>query len=209
MRLSGTRTVRPWRASEARMACRIHQTAYEMNLTPWSGSNLRAAVSRPTLPSPIRSVRGNPRFWYFLATEMTKRRLRFTSSCIASWSPARTRRAMAISCCGVSRAVLLTSKRYWSRMSRSAPCTPSVLAVGTFRARRFGAGVWARISAVVSSWASFALAFLADEADFALIGARLAGSAADDADGVFFLGMARVCFRPEAEEKRAVPLDTR
>ena len=90
VRLSGTRTVRPWRASEARIAWRIHQTAYEMNFTPWSGSNFRAAVSSPTFPSPIRSMSGRPRFWYFLATEMTKRRLRFTSSCIASWSPART-----------------------------------------------------------------------------------------------------------------------
>ena len=34
----------------------------EMNLTPWSGSNLRAAVSSPTLPSPIRSMSGRPRF---------------------------------------------------------------------------------------------------------------------------------------------------
>jgi hypothetical protein len=128
---------------------------------------------------------------------------------MASWSPARTRRAMAISCCGVSSAVLLTSNKYWSRMSRSAPCTPRVRAVGTFRARRFGAGVSARISAVVSSRASFAFPFLADGADFARAGLRLAGSEADEADGVFFLGMARVCFRPEAGENRAVPLDTR
>ena len=71
------------------MAWRIHHTAYEMNFTPWSGSNFRAAVSRPTLPSPIRSISGSPRFWYFFATEMTKRRLRLTSSCSASWSPAR------------------------------------------------------------------------------------------------------------------------
>ena len=84
VRLSGTRTVRPWRASDERIAWRIHHTAYEMNFTPWSGSNFRAAVSRPTLPSPIRSMSGRPRFWYFLATEMTKRRLRFTSSCSAS-----------------------------------------------------------------------------------------------------------------------------
>ena len=84
VRFSGTRTVRPCRASEARIAWRIHHTAYEMNFTPWSGSNFRAAVIRPTLPSPIRSVRGRPRFWYFLATEMTNRRFRRTSSCIAS-----------------------------------------------------------------------------------------------------------------------------
>src|SRR5438034_8715080 len=40
-----------------------------MNFTPWSGSNFRAAVSSPTFPSPIRSVRGSPRFWYFLARD--------------------------------------------------------------------------------------------------------------------------------------------
>ena len=68
-----------------------------MNLTPWSGSNLRAAVSSPTLPSPMRSMRGSPRFWYFLATEMTKRRLRLTSSWSASWSPARIFFARSIS----------------------------------------------------------------------------------------------------------------
>ena len=50
-----------------------------------------------------------PRFWYFLATEMTNRRLRFTSSCIASSSPARTLRAMATSCWAVRSGVLLTS----------------------------------------------------------------------------------------------------
>ena len=97
VRLRGTRTVRPWRASDDRMAWRIHQTAYEMNFTPWSGSNFRAAVSRPTLPSPIRSMRGRPRFWYFLATEMTKRRFRLTSSWSASGSPARIFRASSIS----------------------------------------------------------------------------------------------------------------
>ena len=62
VRLSGTRTVRPCLASEERIAWRIHQTAYEMNFTPWSGSNFRAAVRRPTLPSPIRSMRAMPRF---------------------------------------------------------------------------------------------------------------------------------------------------
>src|SRR5436190_19977508 len=90
-----------------------------MNFTPWSGSNFRAAVSNPTFPSPSRSVRGRPRFWYFLATEITKRRLRFTSSCIASWSPARTFRASAISSFWVRRGVFDTSWRYWSRMLRS------------------------------------------------------------------------------------------
>ena len=78
-------------------------------MTPWSGSNFRAAVSSPTFPSPIRSVSAMPRFWYFLATEMTNRRLRFTSSCIASSSPARTRRAMATSCWAVRSGVWLTS----------------------------------------------------------------------------------------------------
>src|SRR2546427_5685397 len=95
-----------------------------MNFTPWSGSNFRAAVSSPTFPSPIRSVRGRPRFWYFLATEITKRRLRLTSSCIASWSPARTFRASAISSFWVRRGVFDTSWRYWSRISRSCSWDP-------------------------------------------------------------------------------------
>ena len=33
-----------------------------------------AAVSSPTFPSPIRSMSGSPRFWYFLATSDPKAR---------------------------------------------------------------------------------------------------------------------------------------
>jgi hypothetical protein len=61
-RFSGTRTARPWFASDDRIACRIHHTAYEMNFTPWSTSNFFAAVTRPTLPSWIRSISETPRF---------------------------------------------------------------------------------------------------------------------------------------------------
>ena len=75
VRLSGTRTGRPCRAMAACTAWRIHHTAYEMNLTPRSGSNFRAAVMRPRLPSPIRSTSGTPRFWNFLATDTTNRTL--------------------------------------------------------------------------------------------------------------------------------------
>ena len=48
---------------------------------------------RPRLPSLIRSESETPWFWYFLATETTKRRLERTSLSSASWSPARMRRA--------------------------------------------------------------------------------------------------------------------
>ena len=68
-----------------------------MNFTPCSGSNFRAAVTSPTLPSWIRSERETPRFWYFLATLMTKRRLARTSSLTASSSPARARRPSSTS----------------------------------------------------------------------------------------------------------------
>ena len=37
--------------TETRIDCRIHHTAYEMNLNPRSGSNRSAAFTRPTLPS--------------------------------------------------------------------------------------------------------------------------------------------------------------
>src|SRR6185436_6707345 len=144
-----------------------------MNLTPWSGSNFRAAVRSPTFPSPIKSVSGRPRFWYFLATEMTKRRLRFTSSCIASWFPARTSFAMAISCCGVSSADWLTSNRYWSRMSLSASYTPRVFAVSRLRLRAFLGGELARIFWTSDRYTGFSGAgsFVALLLDFAVRGA--------------------------------------
>ena len=83
---------------------------------------------------------------------MTKRRLRFTSSCIASWSPARTRRAMAISCCGGEQ----------RRLADFVEVLVEDVAVGivdaerSWRSRACGRGaacrgVAARISAVVRS----------------------------------------------------------
>ena len=56
-RFSGTRTMRLCSASACRIAWRIHQTAYEMNLMPLVSSNLCAARMRPRLPSLIRSAR--------------------------------------------------------------------------------------------------------------------------------------------------------
>src|SRR5437016_8349971 len=54
-RFSGTRTMRDCSASACRIACRIHHTAYEMNLIPLVSSNLWAARIRPRFPSLIRS----------------------------------------------------------------------------------------------------------------------------------------------------------
>jgi RNA polymerase sigma factor (sigma-70 family) len=59
-RLSGTRTIRDCSASAWRIACRIHHTAYEMNLMPLVSSNLCAARMRPRLPSLIRSESDTP-----------------------------------------------------------------------------------------------------------------------------------------------------
>src|SRR5207249_7542417 len=78
-RFSGTRTMRDCSASACRIAWRIHQTAYEMNLMPLVSSNLWAARIRPRLPSLIKSESDTPWFWYFLATETTNRRLERTS----------------------------------------------------------------------------------------------------------------------------------
>ena len=54
---------------------------------PLVSSNLCAARIRPRLPSLIRSASDTPWFWYFLATETTKRRLLRTSLSSASGSP--------------------------------------------------------------------------------------------------------------------------
>src|SRR5256885_13169964 len=74
-RFNGTRTMRDCSASAWRLAWRIHQTAYEMNLLPLVSSNLCAPRIRPRLPSLIKSQSDTPCFWYFLATDTTNRRL--------------------------------------------------------------------------------------------------------------------------------------
>ena len=58
-------------------------------MIPFVSSNLCAARIRPRLPSLIRSESDTPWFWYFFATETTKRRLERTSLSSASWSPSR------------------------------------------------------------------------------------------------------------------------
>jgi hypothetical protein len=45
-----------------RIAWRIHQTAYEMNLMPFVSSNLWAARMSPRFPSLIRSASETPWF---------------------------------------------------------------------------------------------------------------------------------------------------
>ena len=80
-------------------------------MTPRSGSNFRAAVMRPTLPSPIRSISGTPRFWNFFATETTKRTLCRASFSCASTSPLNARRASAVSSSILRRGIRLISWR--------------------------------------------------------------------------------------------------
>src|SRR3954469_2595831 len=85
-----------------------------MNLMPLVSSNLWAARIRPRLPSLIRSARDTPWFWYFLATDTTKRRLLRTSLSSASPSPTRILCArLTSSSCGIS-GYLLISRKYWS-----------------------------------------------------------------------------------------------
>src|SRR5437899_3363339 len=113
-RFSGTRTMRDCSASACRIAWRIHQTAYEMNLMPLVSSNLWAARIRPRLPSLIKSESDTPWFWYFLATETTNRRLERTSLSSASASLCLIRWASVTSSSRVINGYWLISRRYWS-----------------------------------------------------------------------------------------------
>ena len=128
VRLRGTRTGRPCRAIAACTACRIHHTAYEMNFTPRSGSNFRAAVISPRFPSPIKSTSGTPRFWNFLATDTTKRTLWRASRSWASTSPLNAFRASSISCSRFSRGTREISSRYRSRLSRPSSTARAICA---------------------------------------------------------------------------------
>src|SRR2546425_525833 len=113
-RFNGTRTMRDCSASAWRIAWRIHQTAYEMNLMPLVSSNLCAARIRPRLPSLIKSESDTPWFWYFLATDTTNRRLDRTSLSSASGSCCLIRWASATSSSRVISGYWLISRRYWS-----------------------------------------------------------------------------------------------
>src|SRR5690349_9197279 len=57
------------------------------DLIPFVSSNLWAARISPRLPSLIKSESDTPWFWYFLATDTTKRRFERTSLSSASSSP--------------------------------------------------------------------------------------------------------------------------
>src|SRR5512134_97769 len=85
-----------------------------MNLIPLVSSNLWAARMRPRFPSLIRSARETPWFWYFLATETTKRRLLRTSLSRASSSFTRMRCARRTSSSWLINGYRLISRRYWS-----------------------------------------------------------------------------------------------
>ena len=102
---------------------------------PLVSSNLWAARMRPRLPSLIRSASDTPWFWYFLATETTKRRLLRTSLSSASASPMRMRCAsVTSSSCGIS-GYLLISRRYWSSdpSSNEGPRLPEPTCIGRMR----------------------------------------------------------------------------
>ena len=57
---SGMRTLRVCSANALSTAWRTHHTAYEMNFTPWSGSNFLTALRRPSLPMATSSERSRP-----------------------------------------------------------------------------------------------------------------------------------------------------
>src|SRR5579875_187164 len=65
------------------IAWRIHQVASVLHLYPRRYSNLSTAFISPILPSWIRSRNCRPRLVYFLAIEMTRRRLASTISFLA------------------------------------------------------------------------------------------------------------------------------
>src|SRR3954467_1808994 len=86
-----------------------------MNLTPWSGSNFRTALSSPSLPMATSSERSSPWPWYFFTYEITNRRLAVTSRSAATSSPERARRARRFSSSGsVIIGSFWMSRRYWS-----------------------------------------------------------------------------------------------
>src|ERR671911_1188712 len=113
--LSGMRTLRVCSAKALRTGWRTHHTAYEMNLTPWSGSNFLTALSSPSLPIATSSERSNPCPWYFFTYEITKRRLAVTRRSAARSSPAKAQRASRFSSSG-SEIIgsFWMSSRYWS-----------------------------------------------------------------------------------------------
>src|SRR5688500_7613474 len=72
----------------------------------------------------MRSESETPWFWYFLATETTKRRLLRTSLSSASSSPIRIRWARRTSSSWGMRGYLLISRRYWSSEPSSVDAEP-------------------------------------------------------------------------------------
>src|SRR5215210_744711 len=96
---AGRRTVRALSATARVTAWRIHHVAYVEKRLPISGSNFSTARIRPALPSWIRSSKSTPRPLYFLAIEITSRRLHSISRRLATVSPSRARRLRSFSSC--------------------------------------------------------------------------------------------------------------
>src|SRR5215208_3292094 len=118
---TGTRMVRPLSATARCTACLIHHVAYVENLQPRSGSNFSTARIRPTLPSWMRSSKGNPIPRYLLATLTTSLRFFSTSFLRALSSPALARLLRSISSLCVRRFPLSIRAKYPGiRSGRSA-----------------------------------------------------------------------------------------
>ena len=72
---AGNLTVLAWSATARVTAWRIHHVAYVEKRLPISGSNFSTARIRPAFPSWMRSSKATPRPRYFLAMEITNRKL--------------------------------------------------------------------------------------------------------------------------------------
>src|SRR5216117_2098674 len=81
------------------IAWRIHHVAYVENLYPRRYSNLSTAFMRPMLPSWMRSRNCRPRLVYFLAIEMTSRRLASTIPFLAMAALVLARDSAALISC--------------------------------------------------------------------------------------------------------------
>src|SRR6266850_869287 len=146
------RTLRVCSARAFSTACLTHHTAYEMNFTPWSGSNFRTAFSSPSFPMATSSARSSPWPWYFFTYEMTNRRFAVTNRSAAFSSPFCARLASRRSSAGSSMSgSFWMSWRYWSNADEGderkyplwdrVPVTCSIHALSTLSGL-FKCGPW-------------------------------------------------------------------
>src|SRR5919199_3305621 len=132
---AGRRTVRAWSAMARVTACLIHQVAYVEKRLPISGSNFSTALMSPAFPSWMRSSKGTPRPRYFLAIEITSRRLDSMRRRLAASSPSWARLLRSRSSPASSSLPSRTLPRYCVRTS----CA-SIIAVSPLRRTFYAAG---------------------------------------------------------------------